>query len=154
MFHTLQLRTFTFRSTDENMYRVGWSSSTTLYLHLEGTWSRSQPGHSYPDWDFSWFPSVPSEKCWDSISNWTWSLPSRSFPIHQSSHHLMLHGQHHNITSKKTHGKPFVPFHQPHRNFNITNFILHSQCHNPVAPVLLPSTESHVLHSQTQVTIS
>lgn len=48
IFHTLQLQTFTSRSTDDNMwYWVEWNSSTALYLHSECAWSKSQPGHSY-----------------------------------------------------------------------------------------------------------
>jgi hypothetical protein len=44
----------------------------------------------YPDLRLLWFSSVPPGKCWGSTSIRPQLLPSRSFPLHLSSHHLIL----------------------------------------------------------------
>jgi hypothetical protein len=58
---------------------------TTLYTRIQNALG-SDHGRDTgcPNWDSSWFSSVPSCKWWDSASIRPPSLPSKSFPVHHS----------------------------------------------------------------------
>jgi hypothetical protein len=78
-------------SVSEPLHRYEDTEQVSLAVPLVGAFIRevlrSNPGRatSYPYWGFSQFSSVPPRNCRDSISISPLLLPSKSFPIHDSS---------------------------------------------------------------------
>jgi hypothetical protein len=71
--------------------RAGWYNSKALKVYWEGARSNIGRDTGYPEWKFSCFSSVRQAKCRDNSSVRPRRLRSKSFPIHQSTHHMMLY---------------------------------------------------------------
>jgi hypothetical protein len=72
-------------------YQRGWSSGNAVDLYSVGCRLWFQQGHRLSWLRVSWFSWIPPGNFWDSTAIRLLPLSSKSFPIHQSSHHLTLY---------------------------------------------------------------
>lgn len=71
---------------------LGWCSNNVPWLVFWNVHSLNlNCDTGFPEEGILWFTSPPLGKCWDSILNRLWPLPSRFSPIHLSSYHSMLY---------------------------------------------------------------